>query len=39
MRSREDITKEIVGFDDSDLILEILLDIRELLLKQEGEVM
>ena len=31
MRKREEITKKVVGFDDSELILEVLLDIRELL--------
>lgn len=35
MRGRKEITKEITGFDDSELILEVLLDIRELLLENK----
>ena len=35
MKSREEIEKGVVGFDDSELILEVLLDIRDLLIKQD----
>ena len=29
MRTKEEIFGEVVGFDDSDLIVELLLDIRD----------
>ena len=35
MRGRKEITKGTIGFDDSELILEVLLDIRDLLLEMK----
>lgn len=35
MRSRKEIEKGTIGIDDSELILEVLLDIRDLLIKQD----